>query len=95
MKKLYSLIEDKIGMDKVAHFFGIAFITIVVALAFTKTNPGYVSWTYAFAGFITGFAVAVLKEVFDFCNNRKFDVVDILAGALGGVLAFLCGGFLV
>lgn len=94
MKELYSLIENKIGMDKVAHFFGIAFIAIVVALLFMKINQGYSTWVNAFIGFFVGAVVAVFKEVFDFFNNRMPDKWDILAGVLGGVIAFLCAGIL-
>ena len=95
MKELYKLIEEKIGMDKVAHFFGIAFIVIVVALVFTKTTPDNISWAYAFMGFIAGSVIALFKEVFDYLCGRSFDNKDIVAGLVGGLIAFLCAGFLV
>lgn len=94
MRELYKLIEEKIGMDKVAHFFGIAFIAIVVAMIFTKTNPDETSWVHAFIGFFAGAVIAVFKEVFDFCNGRMPDKIDILAGVIGGAVAFLCAGIL-
>lgn len=94
MKELYSLIEEKIGMDKVAHFFGIAFIAIVVAMVFAETTPDNVSWAYAFMGFIAGAVVALFKEVFDYLCGRSFDGMDIIAGIAGGAVAFLCAGFL-
>lgn len=94
MKELYKLIEEKIGMDKVAHFFGIAFIVVVVAMLFMKINQGYSTWINSFIGFFVGCVVAVFKEVFDFFNGRMPDKGDILAGVLGGVIAFLCAGVL-
>ena len=39
MKKLNEFIE-KVGMDKVVHFFGIALVALIVSLVFTKANPG-------------------------------------------------------
>lgn len=94
MKKLYDLVESKIGMDKVAHFFGIAMVAMLVSLLFTKVNVGESSWVYAAVGLLAGFFVAVLKEVVDFFNNRPFDVKDILAGVVGGVVSFLAVGIL-
>ena len=35
MKKLNEFIE-KVGMDKVAHFFGIALVALIVSLVFTR-----------------------------------------------------------
>ncbi len=94
MKELYNLIENKIGMDKVAHFFGVGFIAFIVALIFTKTNPNETSWVHAFIGFFAGGVVAVVKEAIDFCYGRIPDKIDILAGLLGATIAFLCVGLL-
>ena len=94
MKKLYELIEQKVGMDKVAHFFGVALIAAFVSLLFHGVDAGDTSWTYACEGLMAGVVVAVAKEVFDFCNNRSFDVKDILAGVFGAAVAFLIVGVL-
>lgn len=56
MKKLNEFIE-KVGMDKVAHFFGIALVALIVSLVFTKANPGEPAATYAACGFIGGVIV--------------------------------------
>ncbi len=91
MKKLNEFIE-KVGMDKVAHFFGIAFVALVVALVFTKTDPGYPSATYAACGFIGGMIVAIGKEAVDFFTGTSFEnfsLSDIAAGAVGAFLSFL------
>ena len=91
MKKLRELIE-KVGMDKVAHFFGIAFVALVVALIFAKTDPGYPSATYAACGFIGGMIVAIAKEGVDFFSGTSFEnfsLSDIAAGAVGAFLSFL------
>jgi VanZ family protein len=92
MKELYNLIENKIGIDKVAHFLGIALIAVAMALVFAKTTPDLVSWCYGAMGAVAGAVVAVLKEVFDFFNNRKFDTKDILAGIAGCVVALVVVG---
>lgn len=91
MKKLKELIE-KVGMDKVAHFFGIAFVALAVAIIFAKTDPGYPSATYAACGFIGGMIVAIGKEAVDFFTGTSFEnfsLSDIAAGAVGAFLSFL------
>lgn len=92
MKFLYDFVEKKLGMDKVAHFLGIALVAVAVALVSSKVETVGVSWTFAFVGFLTAVAVAILKEVFDFFNDRAFDVKDILAGVVGAMVAFLFMG---
>lgn len=94
MKKLYELIENVVGMDKVAHFFGVAFIAAFVSLMFHGVDVGDTSWVYAFEGLVAGVVVAVAKEVFDFCNNRSFDVKDIVAGVFGAAVSFFLVGVL-
>lgn len=94
MKKLYELIEQKVGIDKVAHSLGIAFVAVIVSLHFAKLDAGDTSWVYAAEGAFAGVLVAIGKEVFDFCNNRSFDVKDILAGVFGAAVAFLIVGVL-
>lgn len=94
MKELYKLIEEKIGMDKVAHFFGIALVAVVLALFFSRTNPDLGSWTYGAMGAIGGCTLAVLKEAFDFLNGRKFDCNDLLAGVIGSAVVLVLVGIL-
>ena len=94
MKKIYDFIEQKLGMDKVAHFFGIAVFSLVISLIFSKVDAGDSSWVYAAEGAFAGIMLAIGKEVFDFFNNRAFDVKDILAGVVGCVVAFLGVGVL-
>lgn len=91
MKKLNDFIE-KVGMDKVAHFFGIAFVALIVALIFTKANPGEPSATYAACGFIGGMIVAFAKEGVDFFSGNSFENFswsDIGAGFVGALVAFV------
>lgn len=91
MKKLNAFIE-KVGMDKVAHFFGIAFVALIVSLVFTKANPGEPSATYAACGFIGGVIVAIAKEAVDFFSGNSFEnfsLADIAAGAVGAFMSFL------
>lgn len=94
MKRLYDLIENVFGMDKVAHFFGVMVFAVLISLVFSKLDAGDTSWVYASEGAFAGIMLAIGKEVFDFFNNRPFDGKDILAGVVGCVVAFLGIGLL-
>lgn len=94
MKQIYDFVEKKVGMDKVAHLFGIAYIATITSMLFAKIDVGYISWVYAAEGALAGIVLIVGKEVFDFFNDRPFDTNDILAGATGCVAAFLSVGLL-
>lgn len=88
----FDKIVTKIGLDKIAHMFVIAFVTVILALIFCKTTPGCSSWAYAACGLFGGIVVAVLKEVCDFFYGKFFDLKDIVWGIVGGVIAFICIG---
>ncbi len=88
----FDKIVTKIGLDKIAHMFIIAFVTVIFAMIFCKTTPGCSSWVYATCGLISGVVVAILKEVLDFFYGKWFDMKDILWGIAGGVTAFLTVG---
>ncbi len=91
MKRLNDFIE-KVGMDKVAHFFGVAFVALVISLVFTKTNPGEPSATYAACGFIGGVIIALAKEALDFFTGNdfeNFDLSDLAASVIGAFASFL------
>jgi H+/Cl- antiporter ClcA len=90
--KCYRQFIEKVGMDKVAHFFGVAFVCFVISIVFYKVEEEDSSWIYAFEGLIAGVITAVAKEVFDFFDGGKFDLQDILAGLVGAVLTFLLVG---
>lgn len=90
MKRLYDFVEKTVGMDKVAHFFGIAFIALCVALLYAHViAPGHTTLTYSAWAFIFGVAVAVGKECVDVMNDREFDLSDIAAGVVGAFVSFL------
>jgi hypothetical protein len=80
---------EKNGMDKVAHFFGIGVISLIVSLIFAKFDTGYPAIIYAVEGLIAGGLVAVAKEAWDFCNGGEFDTKDIIAGLIGSAIAFI------
>lgn len=88
----FDKIVTKIGLDKIAHMFIIAFVATILAMIFYKTTPGYSSWTYAASGLFGGIVVAILKKVCDFFYRKRFDLKDILWGAIGGIIAFLSIG---
>ena len=92
MKKIYDFIENTVGIDKVAHFFGVAFVAIIVSLVFAKVNPGYHPATYAACGFVGGGIVAIAKEALDFFSGNdfeNFDLMDIAYSVLGAFVSFL------
>lgn len=88
----FDKIVSKIGLDKIAHMFGIAFVCVIMALIFWKTTPELISWAYAFIGFFCGFVVAIFKEVFDFTSDKPFDMKDIGWGMIGNFIAFIIMG---
>lgn len=92
MKQIYQFIEQTLGMDKVAHFFGVAFLAAFVSLLFFKFDPGDSSVIYGFEGFLAGIIIAIGKEVFDVFNNRTFDFGDVWAGVTGAAVSFLIMG---
>jgi VanZ family protein len=88
MNKIKELI-NKIGMDKMVHFFAVAYIALVIALVIATCNPGYPSATYAAWGFIGGFVSAVAKEYADYRTGTCFDLADLAAGVVGAFVSFL------
>lgn len=88
MNKIKVLI-NKIGMDKMVHFFAVAYIALVIALVIAQCNPGYPSATYAAWGFIGGFVSAVAKEYADYRTGTSFDIADLAAGVIGAFVSFL------
>lgn len=88
----FDKIVTKIGLDKIAHNFVIAFVTVILALAFYKEFPGYSSWIYAIYGLIGGVITAILKEVCDLLYDKPFDWKDVMWGVIGGIAAFLSVG---
>lgn len=90
MKKLNELIE-RVGMDRVAHFFGVLMVAFIVAAVFAKVDKGYCPAVYGVEGAIGGLLVAIAKEAVDFCSpngSGKFDGGDLLAGAIGCAVSF-------
>lgn len=92
MKQIYQFIEQTLGMDKVAHFFGVALCAVIVSLLFFKFDPGDSSVVYGFEGFLAGIIIAIAKEIFDVFNNRTFDFGDVWAGVTGASVSFLIIG---
>lgn len=74
MREIYDKIVKFLGMDKIAHFFGSAFLT----LAFCRLFP------IAFAAMLAA-TVGVMKEVLD----KNFDWMDLLADGLGIILSII------
>ena len=88
MKWLTKLIE-KVGMDKVAHFFGGATLalTITLILCFIGTTKSAAS--YSVIGVNAALIIGVAKELLD----SEFNIKDVFATVLGGILAVIISLF--
>ena len=86
--KCYRQFIEKVGMDKVAHFFGVAFLAVFISLFMYRADGSNTSWVYAFDGLFAGIIIAVAKELFDMFDGGEFDIKDIWAGLIGAVVAF-------
>ena len=86
--KCYRQFIEKVGMDKVAHFFGVAFLAVFISLFMYRADGSNTSWVYAFEGLFAGIIIAVAKELFDMFDGGEFDIKDIWAGLAGAVVAF-------
>lgn len=88
MKWLTKLIE-KVGMDKVAHFFGGATIALAITLilCFIGTTESAVS--YSVIGVNVALIIGVAKELLD----SEFNIKDVFATTLGGILAVIISLF--
>lgn len=89
MKRLYDFVEKVVGMDKVAHFFGVAFVALVVALVYEKVAPCHSALTYAAWAFVFGVCLGFGKETVDAMNGRRYDLGDVAASAVGAFVAFV------
>ena len=90
----FDKIVAKIGLDKIAHMFGIAYIATIMALVFWKITPDFSSWVYAVCGFAFVVFVIVLKELLDFFCNKPFDTHDVAWGMVGNLFSFFIIGFI-
>lgn len=88
MKWLTKLIE-KVGMDKVAHFFGGATLALAITLilCFIGTTKSAVS--YSVIGVNAALIIGIAKELLD----SEFDIKDVFATTLGGILAVIISLF--
>lgn len=88
MKWLTKLIE-KVGMDKVAHFFGGATLALAITLilCFIGTTESVVS--YSVIGVNVALIIGVAKELLD----SEFNIKDVFATTLGGILAVIISLF--
>lgn len=79
--------------DKVYHFFCCytAMLTFTAIAIIKWESP--IAWSVNF-GIAMAILVGVLKEFYDlYIKKSKFSVADIVADALGVLLAFFIGGY--
>lgn len=74
-------------MDKVCHFCVCVVISIVFGAVILHTTAGATALVGATCGLLLALFIGILKEVYDcfFCGG-KFDVMDLLADAIGGLI---------
>lgn len=87
MSNWFDSLISSIGMDKVAHFFGICSFTFFFALLYKQCHMDAHSWECALGGSVIGIIIAFGKEIADVCVGKYFDFIDLLAGILGTTLA--------
>ena len=88
MKWLTKLIE-KVGMDKVAHFFGGATIALVITLILCFIGTTKSAASYSVIGVNAALIIGVAKELLD----SEFNIKDVFATVLGGILAVIISLF--
>lgn len=76
-RKFYQLIV-KIGTDKIAHFFGCAFVVLALG-----------RFIHPLLAVIVAMALAVAKELLDASIGGRFDWRDLLADSLGIIISSL------
>ena len=88
MKWLTKLIE-KVGMDKVAHFFGGATIALAITLILCFIGTTESAASYSVIGVNAALIIGVAKELLD----SEFNIKDVFATVLGGILAVIISLF--
>lgn len=76
--KWYQDIVAKIGMDKIAHFFGSAFLALALG-----------RFLHPVIAAVATLSLGVAKEMLDKANGGKMDGKDLMADALGIILGVL------
>ena len=88
MKWLTKLIE-KVGMDKVAHFFGGATLALAITLILCFIGTTKSAASYSVIGVNAALIIGVAKELLD----SEFNIKDVFATVLGGILAVIISLF--
>lgn len=77
-------------MDKILHFVAGIVICITIAFVMMYTTQNATPLASAACGLIAACLAGLGKEAFDWFRNTMFDVRDLLATALGGLLGAVC-----
>lgn len=82
---------EKIGTDKVLHFFGGGFICSIFAIM-SLLQEGMINNRTVFGSIAIGTVVALIASIIKELVDDKFDWVDILAAIIGCALIFISAG---
>lgn len=82
---------EKIGTDKVLHFFGGGFLCAILAII-SLLQDGVFTNRMIFGSVLIGTIAVVFVSVIKEIADTKFDWKDILAAVLGCVVIFMAAG---
>lgn len=74
----YQKLIQKVGIDKVAHFFGSAFLVLALGR--------FVHWAISAGGVLV---LGVAKELWDGAFNKKDLLADAIGVMIGGILLII------
>lgn len=77
------------NLDKACHFMACIIIVIISTSLFIHSNQYLYPVIAAVYGFLVSVVIGIIKEFFDAVNGGAFDLQDLLADILGGVVGFI------
>lgn len=78
------------NMDKICHFCICLVISLVFGAIIFHTTAGATALIGGACGLIAAFIIGLMKEVYDgFISEGIFDLKDLLADTLGGIVGAL------
>ena len=89
MKNFITKITEKVGIDKVAHFFGGATVALAITLILCFIGTTQSAASYSVIGVNAALIIGVVKELLD----SDFNIKDVFVTTLGGMLAVVVSLF--
>ena len=89
MKNFITKITEKVGIDKITHFFAGATIALSVTLILCFVGSISNVITYSILGTNVSVLCGIIKEILD----TEFNIKDFLATMFGGIIAIVISLF--